>query len=183
MALPKNTDTPRGLELKAKLMAADQSLASWPQPTKQDIVAIGGIVVLYSYVDFNLRRLAEVFDYANLLPDEFKGKSGKLDVGQVARAVQEAPIWAGPDDVKALKELEELRLLRNLVAHFAVRRFPDDVHIRALTGARPIKPTSPRCHSAWQPNLGRRSTYRRGESVQTIGTTSDLPSAGHVTAR
>jgi len=46
------------------------------------------------------------------------------------------------------------------------------VHIRALTGARPIKPTSPRCHSAWQPNLGRRSTYQRGESVQTIGTTS-----------
>ena len=23
---------------------------------------------------------------------------------------------------------------------------------RALTGAHPIKPTSPRCHSAWQPN-------------------------------
>src|SRR3954454_19834826 len=36
----------------------------------------------------------------------------------------------------------------------------------------PIKPTSPRCHSAWQPNPGRRSTYRRGKSVQTTGTTS-----------
>jgi hypothetical protein len=44
--------------------------------------------------------------------------------------------------------------------------------IRALTATRPIKPTSTRCHSAWQLNRGRRSTYRRGESVQTTGTTS-----------
>jgi hypothetical protein len=33
---------------------------------------------------------------------------------------------------------------------------------------RPIKPTSIRCPSAWQPNFGRRSTYRRGKSVQTF---------------
>jgi hypothetical protein len=42
-----------------------------------------------------------------------------------------------------------------------------------LTAARRIKPTSPRCHSAWQPNPGRGSTYRRGNSVQTTGTSSD----------
>src|SRR6266446_9702552 len=47
------------------------------------------------------------------------------------------------------------------------------VRIRALTERHPIKPTSPRCHSAWQLNLGRHSTYRRGKSVQTTGTTSD----------
>src|SRR5207249_10864235 len=41
------------------------------------------------------------------------------------------------------------------------------VPIRVLTAARRIKPTSPRCHSAWQPNPGRGSTYRRGNSVQT----------------
>src|SRR6202035_3859444 len=45
--------------------------------------------------------------------------------------------------------------------------------IRALTAAHRITPTSPRCQSAWQPNHGRRSTYRRGKSVQTTGTTSD----------
>src|SRR3954463_16735415 len=43
---------------------------------------------------------------------------------------------------------------------------------RALTGARPIKFTSPRCPSAWQPNHGRRSTYRRGNTVQTTEATS-----------
>src|ERR1700674_363130 len=44
--------------------------------------------------------------------------------------------------------------------------------IRALTKRRRIKPTSPRCPSAWQPNPGRGSTYRRGNSVQTTGTIS-----------
>lgn len=44
--------------------------------------------------------------------------------------------------------------------------------IRALTATRRIKPASTRCHSAWQPNLGRGSTYRRAIAVQTTRTTS-----------
>src|SRR5258708_31593053 len=44
--------------------------------------------------------------------------------------------------------------------------------IRVLTAARRIKPTSPRWRSVRQPNPGRRSTYRRGDSVQTTGTSS-----------
>src|SRR5258705_9501604 len=43
---------------------------------------------------------------------------------------------------------------------------------RALTAPHPITPTSPSCPSAWQPNPGRRSTYRRGKAVQTTGPTS-----------
>ena len=38
----------------------------------------------------------------------------------------------------------------------------------SLDGTHPIKLTSPRCQSAWQPNPGRRSTYRRGKTVQTV---------------
>jgi hypothetical protein len=33
---------------------------------------------------------------------------------------------------------------------------------------------SPRCHSAWQPNPGRGSTYRRGKTVQTTETTLEV---------
>jgi hypothetical protein len=44
--------------------------------------------------------------------------------------------------------------------------------IRALTDARPIKPTSTRCLSARRPNPGRGSTYRCGNSVQTTAATS-----------
>src|SRR6516164_3246447 len=51
--------------------------------------------------------------------------------------------------------------------------------IRALTDARPIKPTSTRCLSARRPNPGRGSTYRRGNSVQTTAATSDLGEFDH----
>jgi putative transposase len=43
----------------------------------------------------------------------------------------------------------------------------------SLTTPHQIKPTSANRHSAWRPNPGRRSTYRRGDSVQTTGTSSD----------
>src|SRR6516162_1348361 len=46
------------------------------------------------------------------------------------------------------------------------------VHIRALTALRRTRLTSPSCPSAWQPNPGRGSTYRRGNSVQRIETTA-----------
>src|SRR6516165_1722278 len=46
------------------------------------------------------------------------------------------------------------------------------VHIRALTAPHPIRPTSQSCRSARQPNPGRGSTYRRGNSVQRFGTTA-----------
>ena len=35
------------------------------------------------------------------------------------------------------------------------------VHTRVLTAPRPIKPTSPRCHSAWQPNPGSAASRNR----------------------
>jgi uncharacterized protein DUF3489 len=54
---------------------------------------------------------------------------------------------------------------------------------RALTAPHPIKPTSPRCRSARQPNLGRGSTYRCGKSVQTTGTTSATGTADATASR
>jgi hypothetical protein len=45
--------------------------------------------------------------------------------------------------------------------------------IKVLTTPYQIKPTSTSRHSDWRPNLGRRSTYQRGDSVQTIGTSSE----------
>lgn len=129
MALPENVETPRGLELLAKLkaaQAADPSLKDWPMPTKDDYVVIGGIVVLFSYAEFHLRRLAEAFDHAGLLPPPWKGKAMTLDIGQVEKAVQAAEVWSGPADLDALRALAKRRPLRNLVAHCVVRRFPHD---------------------------------------------------------
>jgi hypothetical protein len=62
--------------------------------------------------------------------------------------------------------------------HRPMQALGSAARIRALTGARPIKPTSgttPCCRSARQPNPGRRSTYRSGNSVRTTGATSQEP--------
>src|SRR5258708_25044215 len=54
----------------------------------------------------------------------------------------------------------------------------DDDHIRVLTTAPRIKPTSIFLRSARRPNPGRGSTYRRGIFVQTTGTTSVATAIG-----
>src|ERR1700675_263731 len=45
--------------------------------------------------------------------------------------------------------------------------------IRALTGRRPIRPTSPRCRMSRRLNPGRSSTYQTEEAVQTSGASSN----------
>ena len=126
MAIPRGTRTPRLEELETKLKAASAEMKEWPQPGKEDFLLIGGIVVFYGYVDFNLRRLLEAFERGGVLPKQWCGHDGKLDAEKLAKAVQETPVWKGPHDVTALRRLEEMRKIRNLVAHFAVRRFPSD---------------------------------------------------------
>ena len=71
--------------------------------------------------------------------------------------------------LRAYDSVSEARASIGHYLNFYNRRRPH----RALTARHLIKPTSTRCPSARQPNPGRRSTYRRGKSVQTTGTTSD----------
>ena len=53
----------------------------------------------------------------------------------------------------------------------------------SLDDRHPIKPTPATracCRSAWQPNPGRRSTYRSGNTVRTSGATSGYPCARNI---
>jgi hypothetical protein len=124
---PKPNTTPRGRELRSKF-ESEENLQDWPQPTIQDHALIGYVVVQFGYVDFNLRRLAELFDSANLLESNWSGKSARLTMAHAAAAVQSSSVWTGPlaDMVPLLKEIEEHRAIRNLLAHCAIRRFPED---------------------------------------------------------
>lgn len=126
MAFPKNVQTPRGLELQAIIIeASPQEFAEWPMPNEKDYVLIGGTIALFNYIDLSLRRLAEVFDSANLLLPSWKGKGSTLNMAQTAIAVRTAPVWA-LGDTEVLEEVEEHRRMRNMFAHCAVRRFPQD---------------------------------------------------------
>jgi hypothetical protein len=126
--LPKSVETPRGLYLKSiadKACAKPDGLNDWPMLTKDDYVLVGGIVCLYSYVDMNLRRILEVFDRVGELKEPWRSKTSRLSAPEVSDAIQTLPCW-GEQERIALFELENGRLFRNLVAHFAIRRFPND---------------------------------------------------------
>jgi len=138
--LPKNVETPRLRYLQTIVEnASATNLAGWPMLDKTDYVLVGGLVVLYSYIDLNLRRVIEVFHHAGLLKEPWKSKVDSLNAGEVADAIQSLSCW-DDEGRKALKEIEELRGLRNMVAHFAIRRFPsEDAFIFIAKSARDYK--------------------------------------------
>lgn len=86
--------------------------------------AIGRLIMFYNFVELNLRRMVEAWEEAGLLTVPISGKARDLVIGSVETTVQAMFPWP-ENELGALKSLAKIRLLRNLVAHFAVRRFPD----------------------------------------------------------
>lgn len=138
--LPKSVETPRGLYLQQIASAAAATdLSGWPMLNKDDYAFVGGLIVLYSYIDLNLRRIIEVFNHAGLLADPLRSKADNLDAKEVAVAIQSLKCW-DDEGRKTLKEIEELRGARNLMAHFTIRRFPtEDAFICIAKSARDYK--------------------------------------------
>lgn len=101
--------------------SAGEPIIDWPGPNKDHVVLVGKIVMLYSYIDFNLRRMIEVLDHANALPEEWSGRSAKLHLSEI-----EAMPERSPSNALALRRIKEFRKLRNLLAHFAIKRFPSE---------------------------------------------------------
>jgi hypothetical protein len=123
--LPDARETERGLYLQNILDATVESeWTEWPSPTKDDFALVGAIIVIFSYVDFNLRRLLEVCEHVEMIP-QYKGKAANMHMADVARVVQALPIW-DENAKQNLKDIEEIRKMRNLMAHFVIRRFPND---------------------------------------------------------
>jgi len=125
VALPKSVETARNRYLFDLIHGSSLPVIEWPVPTKDDVLLVGRIVMLYSYIDFNLRRMIEVLDHAHALPDRWIGKSAKLHLGEVETLLETAP-GISPSNVLALRRIKEHRKLRNLVAHFAIKRFPSE---------------------------------------------------------
>jgi hypothetical protein len=126
VALPENRVTPRGLQLMQILNgAAGDVTQQWPNPTKDDLALFGGIIVMYSLMDFNLRRFVEILDHDDILPAAWKGRSGRMPVGDIETVLETMPEMSAPN-VMAIQRIRENRKLRNLLAHFAVRRFPTE---------------------------------------------------------
>ena len=94
--LPANVDTPRGRHLQELAQRASQSgWSDWPMLTHNDYVLVGAIVVLYSHMDVNLRRIAELADDNNMLRPPWKGKTAKLTMTDIEKAVMSFRLVGG----------------------------------------------------------------------------------------
>lgn len=138
--IPKGSETPRTRQLQDIVDATPtKEFLKWPQPTREDFILIGLIVALYSYMDFQLHRMLESLDRADAIESSFHGKSGRLNMHEVTKAILTAPDWS-EENINALKRIQEFRGVRNMLAHFVVRRFPkDDAFVCLTKSARDYK--------------------------------------------
>jgi hypothetical protein len=125
MALPKSIETERTLYLQNLVNSSPDKIINWPVPTRDDHVLVGRLVILYGYIDFDLRRMIEVLDHAKNLPAKWAGKSAQMSIGDVEATLETMPD-ASPANALAFGRIREFRKLRNLVAHFAIKRFPNE---------------------------------------------------------
>jgi hypothetical protein len=125
MALPKSTETERTRYLQNLVNSSPDAIINWPVPTRDDHVLVGRFVMLYSYIDFDLRRMIEVLDHANKLPAKRAGKSAEMSIGDVETMLETMPDTSQAN-AAAFGRIREFRKLRNLVAHFAIKRFPNE---------------------------------------------------------
>ncbi len=121
--LPKSFETPAVKDLMAIVSATTEvELSGWPGVRRADCAKFGQFICLMSFADFNLRRVVEAASATGVIK-ETKVKAQDLKIGKVGTAVQSLPDMEVKNK-RAIGRLQELRTLRNLLAHFAVKRFP-----------------------------------------------------------
>ena len=124
MALPTSIETKRTLYLQKILESVSPGeFVDWPMPTRGDFALIGKIIVHYSYIDFYLLRINEIYDKWDLLPEKWRDKTEKMRIGDVEDAIEAGPEWS-ENNLLAFRRIREFRKIRNLMAHFAIKRFP-----------------------------------------------------------
>lgn len=130
MALPASTETARTTYLKSIVeSAAGQDVMAWPRPNDDDLVLFARIIGFYCGIDFSLRYVVEIMDNSGMLSAPWKGKTAKLNMFKVTKAISSSSIWNENHNV-AFEQIELHRRARNLIAHFVVRRFPtEDAYI------------------------------------------------------
>jgi|SRR6185295_18186902 len=126
MALPKSFETERTVFLRDIVnTTGSEHLFGWPRPTDEDYALFGRIIAIYSILDFALRYTAEVMDGKGMLLDPWKGKTAKLNMYKTTKAIRSWKAWE-EEQIAAFDDIEYYRPVRNLLAHFVIRRFPTE---------------------------------------------------------
>jgi len=132
MALPESIETERTRYLQNLVNSSPNAIINWPAPNRDDQLLVARLVMFFSYIDFDLRRMIEVLDHAQKLPKKWAGKSATMSLGDIEETLATMPDTS-PANTYGLKRISYFRRLRNLVAHFAIKRFPTEDAMLFLT--------------------------------------------------
>jgi hypothetical protein len=139
MALPKENRTDKVTTVEAAIgKMSSQELGALPNLDAEDFKIFGTLIQHFAFIDLNLRRALEIFQMAKMLPENAAKQYPDLQDAALTDAVIE--VVKGMDakaegtDVSLtwLDVISKCRGYRNLVGHFAAKRFPNaDVYVFA----------------------------------------------------
>jgi hypothetical protein len=128
MALPASIENERNRFLLSKVDSASfKEILKWPKGSKDDFAQIGQIILEFGQIDTQLRSIVELiyrFDKGQI-PVKWHSKIAKMTIGDTEDALRTSS-WISDKNAEAVEIMRECRRMRNMMAHFMMRRFPDE---------------------------------------------------------
>jgi|SRR5208337_2100284 len=139
MALPREDRTAKVIAIEEAIKKmSPQELAALPGLDGEDFKVFGTLVQHFCFIDLNLRRALELFAISKMLPKSTANRYQDLPDSKLTEALIEivkgmdAKAEDIPTALTCLEGISKARRCRNLVGHFAGKRFPNqDVYVFA----------------------------------------------------
>jgi hypothetical protein len=140
MALPRENRTAKVIAVEEAIKKmSPQELAELPGLDGEDFKVFGTLIQHFCFIDLNLRRALELFAISKMLPkgaanryqDLPDSELTKLPDSELTKALIEivkgmdAKVEDIPTALTCLEGISKARGCRNLVGHFAGKRFPN----------------------------------------------------------
>ncbi len=177
MALPRDTRTTKVIEVnEAVKKMSPTELEALPNLDDDDFKVFGTLIQHFCFIDLNLRRALEIFSISKTLPKSAQKLYPDLADSKLTEALIEIVkgMDATREDIQTalnfLEVISKARSYRNLVGHFAGKRFPNkDVYVFASKSdkdARTVLGYSLRAHHVHTAVVGRSEFF---EMTKTVG--------------
>jgi hypothetical protein len=137
MALPREIKTAKVIEVNEAIKKmSPQELSALPSLDEDDFKVFGALIQHFCFIDLNLRRALEVFAVAKMLPKSVTNRYHTLPDLELTEVLvkivngMDATVEDIPTALTFLEGISKARGNRNLVGHFAGKRFPNkDVYV------------------------------------------------------
>lgn len=130
--LPPEHRTPRMIHLQARLEECNGEPNRLENLIPEDFRIIGAYIQMHNFMEFNCRRCVEIFALAGLLIGRLSRKPQRISISDLVPTIKKVVEKMNPavenirDSLAKLDEIEARRGFRNLFAHWAARRIPNE---------------------------------------------------------